>query len=151
MKGRRKTEERKRKRKRDKVKGGNQKGKGRKKEKGRQCMVLLYWTTSWKVRLEPVSQIATSRTQAPACVSVLHQAPTLSSLWQLPQSPHPIHCWDMFFLYSAYNFYDLTLKQKIRKKKNLICVIQNFETFFDQILTKITIQRALLISCDVFP
>lgn len=29
--------------------------------------------------------------------------------------------------------------KKLEKKKNLICVIQNFETFFDQILTKITI------------
>ena len=53
-------------------------------------------------------------------------------------SPHSL-LGHVFFLYSAYNFYDLTLKQKIRRKKNLICVIQNFETFFDQILTKITI------------
>lgn len=60
---------------------------------------------------------------------LLHQSPTLSSWWQLPQSPHPI-VGTYFFLYSAYNFYDFALKQKIRKKKSYLCGSEFWDLFW---------------------
>ena len=54
-------------------------------------------------------------------VWVLHQSPTLSSWRQLAQSPHPVV--GAWFVYSAYNFYDFALKQKIRKKKKKVLFV----------------------------
>ena len=48
--------------------------------------------------------------------------------------PSP-HCWDMFLYTVPTISMTLPSNRKLEKKKNLICVVQNFETFFGQILT----------------